>query len=669
MRRRWRRSSGGTADPAGPAASLKAPDVNPVASGAQFTSSSAARLAASLPCPLLTPGPSTVGAPQTHAASPASTHGVLRGAAAATGLGGAPRQLVADCRRRRHRSQASRSRCRWWLHAQHGRHTHVAFLHTDRSPCSRAVQTATYALQATRCRPDPTATAPASGSAGSWTAAVREQRQAGCGRHWWRGGQQLRSSQQQPSPSSPRRAHLRVGRGGEEVAAARQQLQAHLQQQSSISRDKAAELAGKLSATLGAAADQQVSAPLQWLVGRGMQPVKAAQLLARMCESGTDASKVRQWPTWQPVFEANWQLADSLLAAYLQQCKETKQRPLKDSESMAALLSSQPSRYRLLRVPDVHSRVAVVQQQLGLTDAAVGQLVAGGLAFGGNEATVAAAIQWLVSFAGSREAAADMLRAAPSLVCISAATLDSKVAALQAAWAGALQPGQVRQLVQRSAMVLFFDEARYQPAADVLRGWFPQFDQLLTAVTVAPHLLGASADILQANERWFLGPPLSLSSQQFLARVRAAPQAFFQNLASANTQHKLAFLTQVGGLLGGWAGCAYMPDIGLMGSMCCPSTTAVRQLCRCVLSSRQSLFWLPGGQRAPGARPVGQPPHLPQVGPDRASGPLFPAGRARRAGATPQGRRHRAELCNQGSATPAALHAAARQRAAIASRR
>ena len=333
----------------------------------------------------------------------------------------------------------------------------------------------------------------------------------------------------------------------EDIAAARQRLQAYLQQQRGISGGKAAELAGKLSAKLGGAADQQVPPPMQWLVGSGMQPVKAAQLVAHICESGTGASFIRQWPTWQPVFAVNWQLADSCLAAYQQQCRETKQRALKGSESMAALLSSQPSKYPLLLVPDLGSRLTLPLQQLGLTDAEVGQMVAGGLAFSGPEATLAAAIQWLASFAGSREAATAMLRGAPELLSYSAATLDSKVAALQAAWAGTLRPQQVQQLVQRAALVLQYDENRYQPAADVLCSWFPQFDQLLAAVTAAPQLLGASADILQANERWFTGPPLSLSRQQFLARVRAAPQAFTMNVADAKSQHKLAFLTQVGG--------------------------------------------------------------------------------------------------------------------------
>jgi len=236
--------------------------------------------------------------------------------------------------------------------------------------------------------------------------------------------------------------------------------------------------------------------------------------------------------------------------AYQQQCKATKQRPLKGSESMAVLLSSQPSRYRLLRVPSLPSRLALVQQQLGLTASEAGQLVAVGLDLAGSDNTTAASLQWLVSLAGSREAAADMVRAAPQLLKITPDTLDSKVAALQAAWAGTLQPEQVRQLAQRAARMLGLEETRYQPAAEVLSSWFPQFDQLLAAVTVAPQLLGASADILQANERWFTGPPLSLSRQQFLARVRAAPQAFAMNIADVKTRHKLAFVTQVGG----WAG-------------------------------------------------------------------------------------------------------------------
>ncbi len=98
------------------------------------------------------------------------------------------------------------------------------------------------------------------------------------------------------------------------IAAARQRLQAYLQQQSGIRQAKAAELASKLSAVLGAAADQLAPVPLQWFVGRGMQPVKAAQLVVHMCKSGRNATHaylIRQWPTWQPVFEANWQLADN----------------------------------------------------------------------------------------------------------------------------------------------------------------------------------------------------------------------------------------------------------------------------------------------------------------------------------------------------------------------
>ncbi len=344
------------------------------------------------------------------------------------------------------------------------------------------------------------------------------------------------------------------------IAAARQRLQAYLQQQRGIGQAEAARLAGKLSAALGAAADQQAPAAMQWFVGRGMQPVKAAQLLVRICNpTARHASDIRHWPSWQPVFETNWQLADSYLAVYQQQCRDAKQRPLKASESMAVMLSSMPSRYRLLRVPDIPSRLALLQQQLGLTDAEVCQLVAAGLDLAGSLKTTAASLQWLVTFAGSRQAALSMLRAAPTLLKLTPATLDSKVAALQAAWAGALQPQQVRQLVQRSAQMLGLEESRYQPAADVLRSWFPQFNQLLAAATEAPQLLGASADILQANERWFTGPPLSLSRQQFLARVRAAPQAFAMNLADDLTQHKLAFLTQVHGWVGGWAAPANEP--------------------------------------------------------------------------------------------------------------
>ena len=144
----------------------------------------------------------------------------------------------------------------------------------------------------------------------------------------------------------------------EDLAAARQRLQAYLQQQGGISQAQAAQLAAKLSAKLGAAADQQVPAPLQWFVGCGIRPLKTAQLLVQMCKSPAGhAAIVRQWRTWQPVIAVNWQLADSCLAAYQQQCKAAKERPLKGSESMAVMLSSQPSRYQLLLVRDLPSTV------------------------------------------------------------------------------------------------------------------------------------------------------------------------------------------------------------------------------------------------------------------------------------------------------------------------
>ena len=142
------------------------------------------------------------------------------------------------------------------------------------------------------------------------------------------------------------------------AAAAQQRLAAYLQQQGGISRAQAAELAGKASAKLGAAADQLVPAPLQWFVGRGMRPLKAVQLEAHICTSpATHASIIRQWPTWQPVFEANWQLA-----AYQQRCKAAKDRLPKGTESMAAMLSGQPSRYRLLLVRDLPVKIALLQQ-------------------------------------------------------------------------------------------------------------------------------------------------------------------------------------------------------------------------------------------------------------------------------------------------------------------
>ena len=215
---------------------------------------------------------------------------------------------------------------------------------------------------------------------------------------------------------------------------------------------------------------------------------------------------------------------------------------------MAAMLSSMPSRYPLLRVRDLPSKVTALQQrQLGLSAAGLGQLVAAGVALTGTPVTLALAIQWLVRFAGSTEAAAGMLRAAPNLLSYSAATLDSKVAALQAAWAGVLQPEQLRKLVQSGAKVLKSCRAnQYAPTAAVLRIWFPQPSELCTGIQSAPQLLAASATTLQANERWFTGPPLSLSRQEFLELVRASPKALDMNFANDTTQRKLAFLTQVG---------------------------------------------------------------------------------------------------------------------------
>ncbi len=209
------------------------------------------------------------------------------------------------------------------------------------------------------------------------------------------------------------------------------------------------------------------------------------------------------------------------------------------------LLSGQPSRHYLLLLPDLSSKVALVQQQLRLTDAEVGQLMAAGLVLTGTEATLAAAMQWLVSYAGSQEAAASMLRFAPTLLSYSAGTLDSKVAALQAAWAGKLQPGQVQRLVNKSPLVLEHSKRVFGPAADVLCSWFPQPGELLAVVAKAPALLFTPAACLQANERWMTGPPLSLSRRHFLALVQAAPQPFSMKLAAPLTQHKLAFLTQV----------------------------------------------------------------------------------------------------------------------------
>ena len=328
------------------------------------------------------------------------------------------------------------------------------------------------------------------------------------------------------------------------IAAARQRLQAYLQQQSGISKAEAVRLASQLSAALGAVADQLVLAPQQWFVSRGMQPAKAAQLLVCICKE--HASVLKRWPSWQPVFEANWQLADGYLSAYQQQCKATKQRPLKSGQSLAVLLSGMPSRYRMVCVSDLPSKLALVQQQLQLTDAELGELIAAGLSLGGSAATLAAAMQWLVSFAGSTAAATAMLQRVPELLSFSAATLDSKLAALQAAWAGVLQPEQVRQLVQWGPKVLCDCKAvEYARTAEVLCSWFAQPSELYAVLSKAPKLLSTAAASLEASKRWMTGPPLSLSRRQFVALVQASPQAFSRNWAAPLTQHKLAFLTQV----------------------------------------------------------------------------------------------------------------------------
>ncbi|PRW50805.1 Muscle calcium channel subunit alpha-1 [Chlorella sorokiniana] len=81
------------------------------------------------------------------------------------------------------------------------------------------------------------------------------------------------------SPS--KRGCMLVNRDEKDVAAAQQRLQAYLQQQGGIRQAEAAKLAGKLSAKLGAAADQLVPAPLQCFVGRGMRPAKAAAFSRR----------------------------------------------------------------------------------------------------------------------------------------------------------------------------------------------------------------------------------------------------------------------------------------------------------------------------------------------------------------------------------------------------
>ena len=383
----------------------------------------------------------------------------------------------------------------------------------------------------------------------------------------------------------------------EDIAAARQRLAAYLQQQGGISRVQAAELADDVTAFLGAAADQLVPAPLQWFVGQGMQPLKAAQLLVRICTSAGQASYIRQWPTWQPVIAANWQLADSCLAAYQQQCRAAKQRPLKGSESMAVMLSSMPSRYLMLTLPDLANKLEMVQQRLELTEAGMGELIAAGLVLTGTEATLAAAMRWLASFAGSKEATVSMLRVAPGLLSYSVAALDSKFAALEAAWAGVLQPEQLRQLVRKAPHVFSRSSSNFAPTAAVLTSWFPQPSDLFAVLSKAPVLLAVPTAILQSNEAWLTGPPLSLSRQQFLALAQARPQAMSCNLAEPLTQHKLAFLAQVGGRNGANAGLMLARFAGLAAVACIRKPKAARLL-PCVLCRWAACPWSAPCRRA-----------------------------------------------------------------------
>ena len=438
-----------------------------------------------------------------------------------------------------------------------------------------------------------------------------------------------------------------------EAAAAKQRLQQYLQQQPGISDSEAAKLAEQLAGALRQA-DEAAPPPLQFFVQRGMQPLQAAQLMAKICSY--DKSYIQQWPTWQPVFAANWQLADGYLRAYSQHCDATSQQPTKGGDSLAALLSTQPSRWQLLHVAALQQKLEVLQQApASLSHADVGQLIAGGLACTGKMETFASAIAWLGRFAGSVDAAISMLRQAPALTGYSAATLDSKVAALEAAWAGVLQRQQVAQLVRRSALVLMCDAERYAPTAAVLRGWFSQPGELRAVLDKAPALLAALAAALQATERYLMGPPLSLSRQDFLALVKAAPQAFHMDLSNDLAQHKLAFLTDVRV----WMGAQWGRLGG--GAACWQRRTALRAASQCFTPAHLSPPPA-GGRRAAGARAVGQLPRLPQIQPHGAGRPLLPAARPWRAAAAgPAGWRHRAVICDLGPAPAARVHAAARR--------
>lgn len=329
------------------------------------------------------------------------------------------------------------------------------------------------------------------------------------------------------------------------VAAAQQRLQAYLQQQDGISPADAERLARRFCVKLGADADQQAAAPLEWCVSRGMQPVKAALLLAHMCDRSNHAVTVQQWAEWQPLLEANWQLADSHLAAYQQQRRENKQRLLKDSESVAALLSSKPSMYPLLRVRDLPQKVALLQQHQ-LDDADVGRIMASTSALTVSLGSLARAVQWLVGFAGSSEAAAGMLRATPQLLEDQASGLPSRLVRLQGAWHGALQPEQLQQLVCRWSAVLTIWSPDYYQTAAVLRDWFPRPSTLYTVLQAAPQLLAAPGATLLANSRCLMAPPFSLSRQQFLALFKASPHILASNISTPLTKHKLTFMTQVG---------------------------------------------------------------------------------------------------------------------------
>ena len=351
----------------------------------------------------------------------------------------------------------------------------------------------------------------------------------------------------------------------------------------------AADLAQQLVSILPGA-DELVLPPLQ-LVQRGMEPTKAAQLVAHMCGNSNGKPKIQNWPRWELTFAANWQLADGYLRAYWQLCDATSERPLKGGESLAALLSTKRSMYKLLPVAALQPKLEVLQQTpASLSQAEVGQLIAGGLACGGKMETFVGAIAWLVRYGGSVDAAISMLRQAPSLAGYSAATLDSKVAALEAAWDGVLQRQQVAQLVRRKALVLRCYAERYASTTAVLRGWFPQPGDLWAVLDKAPALLAALAAALQASERYLTGPLLRLSRQEFLALVKAAPQAFTMDFSNDLTQHKLAFLTQVGGWVGG---CAYSVGVRMQCCSACLIWSAVacgrsaRPLDRTMLPARR----------------------------------------------------------------------------------